>query len=88
MTRGLVAVSRAETLTGADYYLGAAGEAFEDLEKSYRLEVSGLDRGTDADIAARVRKKKEQAQIGASNLPAIASVVAFSALKIVSEDVN
>jgi hypothetical protein len=88
MTRGLVAVSRAETLTGADYYLGNFGEAFEDLETSYRLEVSGMNRATGAEIAARLRKKKEQAVSGASNLPAIASVVAFSSLMIISEDVE
>ena len=88
MTRGLVAVRRAETLTGADYYLGNAGEVIEDLETSFRLEVSGINRGTYADISARIKKKINQAKTGASNLPAIANVVAFSSARIVSEDVK
>jgi hypothetical protein len=42
MTYGWFALARAETLTGADYYVGPAGA---DLESAYRLEVSGVDMG-------------------------------------------
>lgn len=73
----LVAVSRAETLTGADWYVAPRGEQPEDLETCFRLEVSGLDAGSKSDIEARLRKKIEQTHRGKSNLPAIASVIGF-----------
>jgi hypothetical protein len=86
--RGLVAMRRAETKTGADYYLGQPGATFEDLEASVRLEVSGTDEGGKAVIGGRLRQKLEQAKKGKSNLPAIASVVGFSALHIATADVE
>ena len=88
ITRGLVAVSRAETRTGADYYLGEPGTTPDDLEASYRLEVSGTDAGNETVITARLRQKLDQASKGTSNLPAIASVVGFGALQIVSADLT
>lgn len=88
LTRGMVAVRRAETRTGADYYLGSPETAADDLETSLRLEVSGTDKGNDTVIQARLREKVEQAKAGASNLPAIATVVGFAALKIVTADVK
>jgi hypothetical protein len=86
--RGLVAVRRAETRTGADYYLGAPGSTLDDLEASLRLEVSGTDEGGDSVINGRLRGKLEQAKNGRSNLPAMASVVGFRALQVVSADVE
>ena len=71
---GYVAVSRAETRTGADYYLGTSSKT---LEEAYRLEVSGVDRGDVSVIAKRLRQKVQQTELGRSNLPAIASVVGF-----------
>ena len=88
LVKGLVAVRRAQTRTGADYYLGAAGAIPEDLEGCYRLEISGIDRGTASAIKARLRQKVEQAEKGESNLPAIAAVVEFSTVHIVSADVE
>jgi hypothetical protein len=88
LMRGLVAVRRAETKTGADYYLGPIGSSLEDLETSYRLEVSGTDEGGDPTIEARLKQKINQALNGNSNLPAIASVVAFAASTIVCADVT
>ena len=38
---GLVAVRRAETLTGADWYIAPQGTDADDLESCIRLEVSG-----------------------------------------------
>jgi hypothetical protein len=73
----LVAVKRAETLTGADWYLSHVGSSPDDLEDCLRLEVSVLDAGTRSDINARLRQKIEQTKKGISNLPAIASVVGF-----------
>lgn len=68
------AVSRAETLTGADYYVGPAGA---DLETAFRLEVSGTNEGNAAELRARLKRKTEQALAGRSALPAVACVVGF-----------
>jgi hypothetical protein len=43
LTRGMVAVRRAETRTGVDYYLGGPEAPADDLEATFRLEVSGTD---------------------------------------------
>ena len=79
LSDGLVAVHRAETKTGADYYVAPEGEEPGDLEDCIRLEVSGVDRGNAAAVARRLREKLDQAAAGASNLPAIAGVVGFRA---------
>ncbi len=76
-TESLVAVRRAETLTGADWYVAPPGTPAEDLESCYRLEVSGTDTGTRSTIETRLSQKAQQARDGKSNLPAIASVVGF-----------
>jgi len=72
---GLVAFSRAETRTGADYYVGQSEAT--DLEEAIRLEVSGVDHGDTSAIKKRLRDKERQAQEGDSFLPAYASVVGF-----------
>jgi hypothetical protein len=77
LSNGMVAIRRAETKTGADYYIAPPGVELEDLENCYRLEVSGVDNGTISVIHQRLRAKLEQAKEGSSNLPAIASVVGF-----------
>jgi hypothetical protein len=87
-TRKLFAVGRAETRTGADYYLSEAPVQPDCFEGSYRLEVSGTDEGSAAIINARLKKKLAQAKDGKSNLPAIATVVAFSALRIATADLE
>jgi hypothetical protein len=86
--RGLVAVRRAETRTGADYYLGTSDVTLHDLEASIRLEVSGTDEGGESVIKSRLKQKLQQAIKGCSNLPAMASVVGFRALEIISEDLK
>lgn len=88
LTRGLVAISRAETKTGADYYLAEPGQAAGDLENALRLEVSGTDEGGLSVIKARLAQKLKQAANGDSNLPAIALVVGFAALHVASEDLK
>lgn len=72
---GMVALSRADTRTGADYYVAKTQSG--DLENAFRLEVSGVDEGGLADIRRRLRSKEEQAARGDSFLPAYASVVGF-----------
>jgi hypothetical protein len=74
---GHVAVRRAETKTGADYYLAPAGVEFDDLEKCLRFEVSGLDHATMVAIEYRLKNKLRQTEQGNSNLPALAGVVGF-----------
>lgn len=72
---GMVALSRADTRTGADYYIGLANA--NDLEGAFRLEVSGVGGGGQAEIRRRLRQKLDQASRGDSFLPAYASVVGF-----------
>jgi len=76
---GLVAVRRAETLTGADWYIAPDGTEIADLENCIRLEVSGTDAGASGDVN---REKVAQAARGESNLPAIAAVVGFKVLEV------
>jgi hypothetical protein len=85
---GLVALRRAETGTGADYYIGFPDQLLDDMEGCLRLEVSGVDRGTAAAVARRPRQKIEQAVAGNSNLPAMAGVIGFRAQLIQLEVVE
>jgi hypothetical protein len=85
-SRGLVAIRRAETRTGADYYVDKPGSAVDDLETSFRLEVSGVDSGTSDAVRYRLNQKIKQTKAGNSNLPAIACVVGFAALRISAAD--
>lgn len=79
---GMVAVRRAETRTGADWYIAPIGELLEDLESCIRLEVSGTSTGTRNDVSRRLQEKVIQTSRGDSNLPAIAAVVGFKVLEI------
>jgi hypothetical protein len=74
---GLVAIRRAETMTGADYYVAPVGSDPDDLEDCLRLEVSGVSSGGRAAVEGRLRAKLVQAAKGDSNLPALAAVVGF-----------
>jgi len=87
MTRELLAVRRADTRTGADYYLAPAGKVVEDLEDCLRLEVSGTDLDESA-VRSRLKQKIKQAENGDSNLPAIAAVVGFRVKLIVIQTVK
>jgi hypothetical protein len=85
--RDLRAVRRAETGTGADYYVGPVGAGEDDLEECQRLEVSGVDAGPPSAVRQRLGEKVEQARAGNSSLPATAGVVGFGAKLIVIQDV-
>lgn len=74
---GLVAVRRAETLTGADYYVAPLGSDPDDMETCLRMEVSGVGAGNESIVRARLRQKLKQAKKGRSNLPALAAVIGF-----------
>lgn len=86
--KGLVAIARAETLTGADYYIAHPNSPIDDLENLIRLEVSGIDHGNETEIKRRLLIKKRQTLAGNSNKPAIAAVVGFKELKIFISDVD
>jgi hypothetical protein len=77
LTHGMVALRRAETTTGADYYVGLAETCAEDFESMYRLEIAGRDRASDTIVYGTLLEKVEQAMKGRSNLPAMAGVVGF-----------
>ena len=79
---GLVAVRRAETLTGADWYVAPPGTDAEDLEDCIRLEISGTNLGTSSHLKRLLQEKVDQTDRGLSNLPAMAAVVGFKALEI------
>lgn len=83
----MLAIRRAETRTGADYYIALADTPLDDLEGWFRLEVSGVDRGDENTIRGRLREKIRQTQAGDSNLPALATVVGFKARLIMVADV-
>jgi hypothetical protein len=81
---GLVGIGRAETKTGADYYVAPLGASPTDLEEALRLEVSGSD-GTETELRARLRQKQEQTRRGTGREPAIAAVVGFKSRLILLE---
>jgi len=86
--RGFFAVRRAETGTGADYYVGPAGSGVPDLEDCFRLEVSGLDQGDRREVMRRLVLKVQQARDGNSSLPALAGVIGFAAKLLLIQDVS
>ena len=88
LTDGLVAVHRAETRTGADYYIAPKDTPAEDLQHWSRLEVSGVDSGSESTVNRRLKDKLSQASAGNSDLPAKASVVGFRAKLIALADLE
>lgn len=78
----LVALARAETRTGADFYVGPSGMALVDLEDVARLEVSGTDHGDEAEVRRRLKKKVDQVGASGVNGPALACVVGFKAAAV------
>lgn len=75
---GLVAIHRAETMSGADFYVAPEGSDPDDLENAVRLEVSGTDAGTRSTCRQRLKAKVDQTKKAKHSVPAIASVVGFS----------
>ena len=87
IAKGLFAIRRAETLTGADYYIAPLGKDMDDLEECFRLEVSGTDLNQ-SQVEKRLTEKVKQASSGRSNLPALAAVVGFKAKLILIKTVE
>lgn len=77
LTDELIAIGRAHTKTGADYYLAPPGSGTDDLEQAIRLEVSGVNAGPEHEVAARLNRKLAQLRQGQGALPAIAGVIGF-----------
>jgi hypothetical protein len=88
LSEGMFTVRRAETGTGADYYVAPAGKGLDDLEDCWRLEISGTDKGNATAVQRLLQRKVLQARIGNSNLPALAGVIGFEVLSILIEYVN
>jgi hypothetical protein len=87
LRRGLFAIRRAETGTGADYYIGPQGSG-DDLESCLRLEVSGSSNCTSNELSRRLVQKVQQTLEGNSNLPALAGVVGFSTRTMLIKEVG
>ena len=83
MFYGLVAVFRAETETGADYYVSA-----DDIEEHIRLEVSGVNRGNDSAVRYRLGEKVAQLARGGIDIPGIAGVIGFRARLILLDSLE
>jgi hypothetical protein len=86
-SRDWVAVRRAETRTGADYYVMPIGADLDDLERCYRLEISGTHLG-EIEVRKRLRQKIAQTLKGNSPLPAIAAVVGFKEKLVIIQTVE
>lgn len=77
----LVTIGRAESRTGADWYLvpvASLEQAFDlDSIPASRLEVSGVSDDDEGRMNERVRVKLAQAVAGRSEVPALVGVVGF-----------
>lgn len=71
---GYQVLERARKGTGVDYWLGTTIGVFE-----ARLEVSGILRGTDAEVRRRIAQKRRQMRRSdGDGLPSYAAVAEFS----------
>ena len=78
LVSGLVVISQAWHGSGADFYVAPPNTDRNDLELLTRLEVSGIDHGSQPLLAARVREKLEQLAAADPRGPGIAGVALFS----------
>ncbi len=76
---GLTVVERSDTGTHIDFWLGEDDDDAPPFASEARLEISGIRRGDDTKIAARVKEKQERLKGADSLLPAFIIVVEFSA---------
>ncbi|MCL6648339.1 MAG: hypothetical protein K6U89_08405 [Chloroflexi bacterium] len=70
-------VERAQKGPGFDFWLGKKDSADTFFQDKARLEVSGIRRGDDRIIAARVRRKMEQISRSDREAPGVVVVVEF-----------
>ena len=71
-----VVTSRSRHGTGFDYWLGRDIDR-DPIQDEVRLEVSGIRKGTSADVTRRVREKLNQMKRGETAVPGYAIVVEF-----------
>jgi hypothetical protein len=84
---GFVAVRRAQSRTGADYYISPIDQDPDDFEQCYRLEVSGTHLNRSA-IQQRLRQKIIQTQLGTCPSPAIVAIVGFQEKVVIIQTVE
>lgn len=74
-------IERSSKGTGFDYWLGTV-DTMEKIpfQNKVRLEVSGIRKGDDSRVKARVKQKKEQTKLSDGKYPAYTIVVEFSTL--------
>jgi hypothetical protein len=70
-------VERSRKGTGFDFWLGKKGSASLLFQEKARLEVSGIMKGDEQSIAARVRRKMKQISPSDGPLPGVVAVVEF-----------
>lgn len=71
---GYTVIERSRIGTGFDYWLGKESNLFQ---KKARLEISGILRGSNSDVKARIRQKLKQTNRSDGVLPAYVIVVEF-----------
>lgn len=74
-------IEKSQKGNGFDYWIGTEEENEDEppsLENKIRLEVSGIRKGTDGDIKARVNEKSRRLGRFPNTLPAYIIVVEFS----------
>ena len=72
-------IERSRRGTGFDYWLGKKGDNSEiPFQNAVRLEVSGIRKGDDSRIKARIKQKLEQVSPTDGTLPVYIVVVEFS----------
>lgn len=75
----LTVIERSRKGTGFDYWLGTLDTDKElPFQNKVRLEVSGIRKGDDNRVKARVKQKKEQTKLTDGTFPAYIIVVEFS----------
>ena len=82
LTQGLVAIERSRRGSGSDYVVAASAPLADDIEESMRLEISGSDHGSHAQLAYRLREKIDQLKRGRDIRPGWAVVVGFAIAEI------
>ena len=71
-------IQRSPKTTGFDYWLGEKGQSYP-FQKKARLEVSGILKGTNAQVNRRLKEKFNQVKKSdITDLPAVVVIVEFS----------
>ena len=73
----LEVVERSRKGKGFDYWLGPKGEDTLLFQRTARLEVSGIGRGDESAVTARVKKKLKQISVSDGQLPGYVVIVEF-----------